>query len=574
MAFCSGMMRAVTAELNTLLRDARVDRICQPERDTVYVIFRTREGALKLIINASSDSPRISLTETLPENPAVPPMFTMLLRKYLTGARVDSVTQSGFERIAVISFTGHDDFNEIRETRLVCEIMGKNSNVILTGSDGNILGALRTADFAESVRRRVMPGLPYTLPPAQVKLDPTAVSKETFISLASQSEKSADKFLVDTFFGISPLTAREIAYLSLARELTPQCIPILCDNFFAVTENIKKGKSSPCILFDADGVPKEVSFFPIRQYGDGYKCVLYNGPSKALDDFYRERDAARRKKERTQAMIKSVGTVISRLERKISLQQGELKECDKADGLRRYGEVILSNLYAMTGKSDHAELTDYYAEGCPKISVPLDPKLGARQNADRYFKKYAKLKRAEGILKTQIAEAESEADYLRTVLSSIELCDSETELREIRTELVSAGILRDNGKKGEKKKVSFAPLTLSTARGRRIYVGKNNLQNDYITHVLAEKSDWWFHVKNAPGSHVVMKCAPGEDPPAEDFNEAIATAARYSSLRDSADIPVDYTLVKNIKKPPGGRPGYVTYSTNYTAYHKPDRDRD
>ena len=206
MAFCSGMMLAVTAELDAALRDARVDRITQPERDTVYLVFRTRDGIKRLIINASSDSPRISLTGELPENPAAPPMFTMLLRKYLSGARVDSVRQTGFERIAVIAFTGRDDFNETRDLRLVCEIMGKNSNIILTDGDGKIIGALRTADLSETVRRRIMPGLAYVLPPAQDKLDPMKVTREEFVSLAAASGKSADRFIVDTFFGISPLT--------------------------------------------------------------------------------------------------------------------------------------------------------------------------------------------------------------------------------------------------------------------------------------------------------------------------------------------------------------------------------
>ena len=573
MAFCSGMMLAVTVELDSALRGARVDRITQPERETVFIVFRTADGAKKLIINASSDSPRVSLTGVLPENPAAPPMFTMLLRKYLSGARVDYVRQSGFERVAVIGFTGRDDFNEARELKLVCEIMGRNSNIILTGEGDRIIGALHTADFAESVRRRVMPGLPYAPPPAQDKLDPTAATREEFTALAEKSVgKSADRFIVDTFFGISPLTAREIAFLSLASYIDGKCIPVLCDNFFTVIDNLKCGRFSPCVLRDPEGIPREVSFFPIKQYGEGYVCERYQSPSAALDDFYLKRDAARRKKEKTQSMIKNVGTVIARLERKTALQMSELRECEKADELRRCGEIILANLFAITGKSDRAELTDYYTEGCPRVVIPLDPKLGARQNADRYFKKYAKLKRAESILAGQIADAESELEYLRTVLSSIELCDNEQELREIRTELVSAGVLRDGGAKNQpKKKQTFAIMTLSTRSGRQLLVGKNNLQNDYVTHVLAEKSDWWFHVKNAPGSHVIMKCSADEDPPAEDFNEAIALAAKYSGLRDSADIPVDYTRVRNIKKPPGSRPGYVTYSTNYTAYYKPEK---
>lgn len=570
MAFDAAMMAAVAHELDTLLAGSRIEKVLQPEKDEIVLMFRVpgRETC-RLSISAGANNPKLGITSAVKENPAVPPMFCMLLRKHLSGSRLLSVRQLDFERAVELTFEAYDELGFVCSKSIIAEIMGKYSNIIFCDKDRRIISPIKTVDFTTSQKRQVLPGMMYEMPPPQDKKNPLEETRAGFLAECSRlPDDIDDKFITSTYLGLSRLTAQEIIHRGGGN------IERLADAFMSVMGDIKGKRFTPVLLRDSEGKPLEYSFMPITQYGrnSGVENVTCGSFGELLDEYFGARDRIDRIRQRSADILHLLNSIEARIKKKRSLQHADLKNCEKKDELRRAGDLITANLYRIKKGAGKAKLTDYYSEDLREIEVTLDSRITPAQNAQLYYKKYAKAKTAETILRQQLKLSAAELEYIETVFDALTRAESEADLNEIRRELYEAGYASKSRSLNmtQQKKQTSKPLELLTDGGYRLWCGKNNIQNDHVTFKLADKNDWWFHVKGRPGSHVVMEC-DGEEPPELDFTQAAIVAATYSADAEGVNVPVDYTLVKNVKKPPASKPGYVTYSTNWTAYVTPDK---
>lgn len=578
MAYDAGFTHAVCAELAELLTGAKVEKVTEPSKDELVIICYKAGKTRKLFLSANPSRTRICLTEQTFENPKVSPMFCMLLRKHLAGASIAAIRQNGFERAVEVDFSAYDEMGFATTRTIVIEIMGKCSNIMLLDEKRKILGVLRAVDFTTSGKRQVLPGMTYEAPPVQEgKVLPMEETEEMFLSRVEGFEKSktAESFLLANYLGLSPLVTREIAYRagSLGMEIGDADVRALFGELRAYCASLD-GAYTPTLLINSDGSPMEYCFTDILQYGASAEKKAFSTLSELLDEFFGERDKIAAMKTKTHDVSLIVTNAKTRITKKIGYIKRDLEECKETDKYKLWGDLITSSLYMITGKSASCEVVNYYSDEMETVKIPLDIKLTASQNAAKYFKKYTKLKKAKEILTEQLKEATAQIAYLETVETAISLSENERDVAEIKAELTSAGFIsKAKGAEGKKsqKKVEIVPLKFTTSGGHLVLCGKNNSQNDFVTTKLAKKSDWWFHVKNKPGSHVVMVCEEGEDPDASEFTEAAQIAAYYSSLRDGENVAVDYTLAKNVKKPSGSAPGHVVYYTNYTAYVNPKK---
>jgi len=578
MAFDAGMTAAVCAELSEALVGAKIEKVYQPTADEIVLLCRGRGGSRKLLLSASASSARVCMTEISRENPKTPPMFCMQLRKHLTGAVIQAFRMYGFERVIEAELSAFDEMGFPCKKFLHTEIMGKYSNLIFTEEkDGEkrVLGALKPVDFTTSSKRQVLAGMAYELPPAQDKTNPLTENASHFEAAVSSypQGRTAEKFILDTFQGVSPLIAREIAHKAGVLGKTIEEIPrtdVLWRALKAFCESISEKAFTPVMLCHENGTPFEYAFCPIRQYGTAAQIKQFPSFSAMFDEFFGARERAAAMRSRMRDMESVLNHAKNKLSRKIPQLKKELLECEEMETFKLWGDLITASIYMLRKKAAFCEVTNYYSEEMETVRIPLDNKLTPSQNAARYYKKYTKLKTARSILKEQIEKAEEELAYLLTVEASMPLAENEDDILGIRSELAHAGYISKNpAASKQKEKPERGIRKCRTALGREFFVGKNNMQNDYLTTKLARKSDWWFHVKGAHGSHVVMVCEPGEDPDARDFTEAAAAAAYYSELRESENVAVDYTEVRNVKKPSGSVPGKAVYYTNYTAYVNP-----
>ena len=585
MPFDAGVMAAVVCQLKSSVLGARVDKIYQPERDEIILSLRGAGESKKLLLSACAGNSRVSFTTAERENPMQPPMFCMLLRKHLSGAHVLDVRQIGFDRAVEIKLSSTDDMGYSSVKYIVCEIMGTYSNVVFLDENRKILGVLHPISLSTNNKRQVLCGFEYENPPKQEgKTDALEVDRYTFVQKveSAQSEgvsTAADKFLIANYSGLSPLVAREIVYRatkSTSTALTMCEAEKLWFYFDDIYGGVKEGKFSPCLVSDTSGKVVDFSFCEIRQYGSNTSIKSYDDISQLLDSFYFERDKQERIKHRGQDVLRLLTNASTRITKKTALQKQSLKECENKESFKRYGDLITANIYQLKKGMTCAELVDYYDENMPTVVVPLDERYTPSQNAQQYYKKYNKAKSAEIMLAKQIEDSEKEIAYIDTIFDSLTKAETEADLSQIRTELAVSGYgktldnLRRSMTKNKKEyknalKKEYKPLKFVTSSGYEVLCGKNNLQNDYITTEVASKDDYWFHVKNAPGSHVVMRCGKDE-PPAEDFTQCAMIAAYYSSQKELPQAPVDYTRVRNVKKPSGSKPGFVIYETNYTCY--------
>lgn len=579
MALDAGFLAAVAAEIKAVALGAAVEKIYQPERDAVVLQLRTFEGGKRLLINAGASNPRVGFTEIPLENPQNPPQFCMLLRKRLSGARLSAVWQEGFERVLVTEWDTRDEMGFPTKSRLVVEMMGKYSNLIFTDEGGRIGAVLRPVDFTTSSRRQVLPGMRYELPPPQDKCDPTTVTESEFSEMASRGgERRADKWITDRFLGVSSAVAREIVYRTAGAIDAPVSsldAKAFYTVFSAVFADVRAEKFAPCLVADEKGTPREYAFLPLTHYG-AFRTV--DSPSALLDAFFGERDRESRVRQRAADIVRLVSNARGRILRKLELQRAELAACERASEYKRMGDLIIANCYALQRGAKKVTLTDYedYREdgSFGTVEVELDERLSPTANAQRYFKRYAKSKTARVELTRQIGEGEAELSYLETVDAALATAETPTDLLEIREELAKSGYA-SRVKTVERKGRGTPPPAFAeyrTSGGYRVLCGKNNLQNEYITHKVAEKNDFWFHAKGVPGSHVVMLLEGKPEPPAEDFTEAASIAAIYSAAEGAPMTEVDYTNVRNLKKTPGGKPGYVIYHTNWSAVVSPDKE--
>ena len=570
-------LSGVVHELQNALSGAKIDKIYQPGRDEVVLALRAPAGNVKLLLSANPSHPRAHLTQISRENPDKPPMFCMLLRKHLSGARLLELVQPPMERVVDLRLEALDELGDRVERRLVLEAMGRHSNLILLDGEGRIMDCLRRVDSDMSARRQVLPGLFYRLPPAQEKLDPSSLDRAALESAlaAAPEESQADKWLLDTFGGLSPLICRELAFRAggatdaRLHQMGEGGRSRLLDELEGLLRSVQENSFTP-VMLEKEGHPSDFTFQPISQYGPAVSCVPFPSFSALLDRFYEQRDKQERVRQRGQDLIRSVTNARDRAARKIGLQEQELAATRDRERLRQFGDIITSNLHAMEKGMSRLTAADFYDPECPQIHIPLDPRLTPQQNAAKYYKEYNKAKTAESILTLQLEKGRRDLDYLNSVLEAIALAEGERDLQEIRQELTDTGYLRRPSKARDRgKRVASKPMEFRSSSGLRISVGKNNTQNDLLTTKQAFKSDLWFHTQKIHGSHVILWTEGGQ-PDLTSIQEAAQLAAWFSQGREIGKVAVDYTPVKYVKKPGGARPGMVVYTTYETAYVAPD----
>ncbi len=579
MAFDAGMLACVLAEIREKSLGARVEKVFQPERDEIVLQMRSIEGGKRLLINAGSNTPRLCFTTEQKENPMTPPMLCMLLRKHLQGAKLVDARQEGFERVAVLEFETRDEMGFECRRYLIAEIMGKYSNLIFANEDKKILAAMRTVDFSTSMLRQVLPGMTYELPPKQEKQDPMTVDADGFaqmLSLAAR-DRLAEKWILSSFLGISSAVAREIVFRACGRSdaLLGECdADCLTKAFLDFVSTVKTSSFSPCMILQG-GKPVEYAFLELRHYGTDFELRPFDSAGAMLDEFFRTRDRENHIRQRASDILRILTNADARIRKKLELQRQELADCEKGETYKKYADLITANLYCLSRGMTRVELTDYEAYNEEDGSfgtcvITLDGRLSPSANAQVYYKKYNKTKTAKVELGKQIALGEAELQYVDTVFDALSHAETAADLAEIREELYRSGYAsRMKNYAASKKQSAPTVAQFRTSGGYRVLCGKNNVQNEYITHKLAEKNDYWFHVKNLPGSHTVMLCN-GEEPPERDFTEAAQIAAYFSKGADGQNVEVDYTLVRNVKKPAGAKPGFVIYHTNWSCIVTPD----
>ena len=558
MALDSFVIGGLAEELHQRLENARVDKVTMPRRDRIILHLRTlKEGNVRLLLCAGNGA-RVHLTQEKFDNPETPPMLCMLLRKQMAGGRILSVTQPEHERMLDIRFSAVDELGVIAEKHLICEMMGRMTNLILVGPEGHIVACMHPVD-PESSPRAVQPGLLYRLPPRQDKPSLWDASPDTIRQVCEEANGDAGR-LCDHLAGLSPMMAREMvhrggdaagicAQLLQLRETQPQPWHIRKENGktdFASTE-----------MTHVEGTWEKYSDF----------CSL-------LDDFYREQTRAQDLKNLSGAMERTMTTVKKRLERKLAGQKQELQTAEEREKLKRTADLITANLYAIKSGDKSVTLVDYFDPELPQVKVELDPMLSPQENAQKLFGKYTRLKRAEEALTRQIELGRQELEYVENVLYTLSAAGDASQIKEIREELVQAGYVKPTEKgKRKPKPLAYAPREFTVEDGFTVLCGRNNRENDELTHRRAGKNDIWFHARNVPGSHAVL-FTEGREPSDEALRQAASIAAYFSSVANQPRVPVDYTLVRRVKKPQGAAPGMVNYFEFKTALVAPELPKE
>lgn len=552
-------LQAVVAELAPQITGSRIEKIQQPARDQVVLLLR---GNRRLLLSAGGGQPRLHLTELLRDNPAQPPMFCMLLRKYLSGGIIERVEQAPLERVVTLTVSAADELGERSQFSLILEAVARRANLILADKDGHIIDCLRRIDFEMNPDRQVLPGLFYHLPTPPDKVSPFTVTEEEFAALAAAAGEGApaDQWLVRTVNGLSPLVARELTFRACGSTDAPVTghTAALWSAFAAWRDTVNEKHFTPAML-KRSGVPMDFTYLHVGQYGGAAEEETYTSFSHLLDDFYEKREQAERVKQKGQDLVKTASNGAARLRRKIAAQEQELAESKNRDKWRVYGELITANLYRMERGMSRLTAQNYYDPDCADVDIPLDVRLSPQENAAKYFKKYTKAKTAEKYITAQLEKARVELTYLESVLQELTLAESEQDFNDIRAELTDGGYLRAKGRKQPQR--PSKPREFRSTAGLRILVGRNNRQNDRLTAKDAEKWDIWLHTQRIHGSHVIL-CTGGAQPDEQSLLEAASLAAYFSQAQDGTKVPVDYAPVKFVKKPSGSPPGFVNY-TNY-----------
>ena len=566
MALDGAFLHCLRDELRLSLQESRIDKIHQPSKEELVFAMRGRNGTEKLYLSARVNSPRVQLTAVSLENPATPPPFCMLLRKRLTGARLVDVRQPGLERVLYFDFDALNELGDTVRLTVAVELMGRHSNLILIGEGDRIVDAIKRVDLSMSPIRPILPGAPYLPPPSDAsRYDALLCEPSELADVVLQSGLPTDKALQSAVQGFSPLICREIAH-RVGEEVSRER---LAEAIGRVREALQpNGRRVPYLLYRPDGSPLEFSFLPITQYGldaTGREAPTF---SALLDDFYAEKDAAERMRRCAHDITRTLTTVTERLIRKLDNQRRELAASGEREQKRLYADLINANLHAIPKGASSVDLMNYYDENCAMLTVPLDPSLPAARNAQKYYKEYRKAKTAEEILQQQIALGENELLYLESVSDALSRAKDSRELEELRRELEQSGYL--HAKKDKRRAAPpTKPLSFRSDDGFTVLVGRNNVQNDQLTTRTAKGSDWWFHTKNIPGSHTVI-LTDGVEPPETTLRQAAILAATHSKAAASAQVPVDYTQIRHVKKPSGAKPGMVIYENNRTVYVTPD----
>lgn len=530
--------------------DSRVDKIHQPSKDEIIINLRSRQGSKKLLLSCNADAARIHFTEFPPENPAKPPMFCLLLRKRLAGAWVTDIEQDNLERTLIINFSGTDELGDKTNYSLIIEIMGKYSNIIFVGKDGKIIDSMKRVDENKSHIREVLPGVTYVAPPKQDKLNIFTDDIEKIREKIAQSRKGMYKAVMEAIKGVSPIICREFEY------------GLTLDEFKKQAQN-----PTPTVVFT--DAPKDFAFIDIKQYDNLATINHYDTFSQLLDYFYYERVRLMRIKARSADLFKTVTTLQERAVRKAINRTQELEDCKDKETYKLFGDLIAANMYRLEKGVPYYDLENYY-DNNKIVRIPADIMLTPSQNSQKYYKEYRKKQVAESKLNEFISEANDEADYFESVIDSLSRAETDGEITAIKAELASQGyIKKGNDKKKEQK--SLKPMHFKTRDGFDVYVGRNNIMNDKLTMKTAKNYDTWFHVQSAAGSHVICETS-GNQISDGAIHDCAVIAAYFSKARESSNVAVDYTLVKNVRKPNGAKPGFVVYDPYKTEFATPTID--
>lgn len=573
MALDSTYLSSLCRELKSELVDGKIEKVQQPGRSDIILTVKTHDGRKNIFLGGASGSARVNITRMDYEKPQEPPMFCMLLRKHLVGARINDILQPKNERILIFDLDAPGMFGEGEKRRLIAELFGRTVNVILTDGDEIITDCLYRIGSIEDARA-VQPGMKYRLPPAQEKCDLFAISKAQLEGKVSEGDEDMllDKWLIKSFFGFSPLTARELCFRISSNASVPMYSinkEKLVSELEAFKSYVLSGESVPYLLTDEAGVPFDFSYMPILQYGSSYTAQKMESFSQCLELFWGQKNEDDRRKQRANTLMKTVKGLRDRTERRLSLQKNELLSSENREYMRECGDIITSNLHVMKKGMTMLRAYDYYSPDGGEREIKLDPLKTPQQNAAKYYKDYTKAKSAEIHLTEQIEKGEEELSYIESVIEELGRAENARDISDIRAELVSAGIIREAGTKRREKRTASGPMCFKSSTGFAIRVGRNNTQNDVLTMKNSAKTDIWLHAQEIHGSHVIISCA-GTEPDGETVKEAACLAAYYSQARGSGKVPVCYTLVKHVKKPNGARPGMVIYTDYKTIYAEPD----
>lgn len=567
MSFDGIVTRAVVDELKSELIGGRIDKVYQQEKDEILLKIYSNGANHKLVLSASSNNPRIHLTKHSKENPKEPPMFCMLLRKHLIGGTVLNIEQSSLDRVVFIDISAKDELGQPTENRIIIEIMGKHSNIIMINKETKkIIDSVKRVYEDMSRVRQIIPGMEYTSPPIQDKKNPLLSSKEefyNFLKLSKDNLKSF-KFLYFNYLGLSPLISREICFhagIDIDRNigsLSDDDKEKLSSSFDLFMDRINKNDFYPVMIMDSDDNILSFHSLDLNQFGDEYK-VHINSISKVLDKYYHFKDNSDRITQKSNSIKKSIGVKLDRAKSKLGKQKTELMESTEREKYKIYGDLISANLHNISRGIEEVELQNFYDENMSQLLVPLNIKLSPVQNAQKYYKKYSKLKNAYNLLLEQIPETEAEIDYLENVILSLENATEVAEIEEVKEELIQEGYIKNSRKNNKNKKNKLSkPHHYISRDNIDIYVGKNNRQNDYLTFKFSNRSDLWMHVQKMPGSHVIIS-NNGKDIPDSTLEDAAMLAAYYSKGKNSKHVNIDYTERKNVKKPKGAKAGMVIY---------------
>ena len=560
-------------EISEKLIGARIDKIHQPSKEELVISLRWNGGNGKLLISASASCPRIHFTESFVDNPKNPPMFCMLMRKHLSGAKLVAIEQFGLERMLHLSFSTYNEFGDPVIIKLAVEIMGRHSNIMLLGPDGHIIDAIKRVTADMSSVRQVMPGMTYVFPPAQNKMNTLDIDGMLLIEkLKTGRDIPLSKALMENLDGVSPIVCRELSEMATdgmdtkSHDLSNEECGKLVDAIENLAETVKSGKAKPYIVIEENGHPVDFTFIPVKQYGTAMEIKEFETFSLMLDKFYSERSGADRMKQRSNDLFKFVVNLADRISRKLDVQRQELARSTERDILRVKGELIHANIWMLEKGMTSVVLENFY-DNCKPVEVKLDPRLTPNQNAQHYFSEYRKADTAERMLKKFIEKGEAELSYIESVFDLLARARTDDEVIAIREELVSQGYLK-NHRKNNQKPVKLAPKEYISTDGFKILCGRNNIQNDKLTFKDARKHDIWFHTQKIHGSHTVI-ITEGREVPESTLEQAAIVAAYNSKARESSLVPVDYTEIKNVKKPSGSAPGKAVYEHYKTAYVRP-----
>lgn len=562
----------IRSELEHTLAGGHISKIIQPEPDELIFTIKNNAKTYRLLLSASASLPLVYITSSGKQAPMNAPNYCMLLRKHLSGGLLESVTQPGLERVLSLNVRHRDELGDLRSWRLVIELMGKHSNIILISDQNKIVDSIKRVSFNVSSVREVLPGRDYFIPETQNKRDPLDISEEDFSRVVFSKDAPVMKAVYGGLRGISPVMAEEICCRAgidsdaSASELQDAERVHLYHTFSRMMDDVKNEKFEPAIYYKGKD-PFEYASVPLTQYGnlrkEGFDTI-----SSLLEQYYAEKELRTRIRQRSIDLRKVVQTSLERSGRTLQLQEKQMHDTEKREKYRIYGELLNTYGYSLTPGAKELKAVNYYNN--EPTTVPLDPTMTAAQNAKKYFDRYNKLKRTAEALEQRIKGTEADVEHLESIATSLEIARDEKDLQEIRQELEDYGYLRHHGPSGRKKKQEAAqPLHYLSSDGFDMYVGKNNFQNEMVTFKIASGSDWWFHANDIPGSHVIVK-ANGKELPDRTFEEAGRLAAYYSKAKNAPKVEIDYTLRKNLHKPNGARPGFVLYHTNYSLMAEPD----